>query len=246
MVVEKILSITRCLLQYAACRNHLVVDDVSECPRTAAPRIDHGDREFGTTTPTPSTASTASTPTSAPRPVATVRRYWRGNAGACRLSKQTDDVVEAPVQRSLLAIDAVHLAGEHTLLLFRLEVGDDLAPEQANFLEQEWWDVGALWVGERWHEHARPSRPHLVLVEVNLRGPVVKHEFKHITGLDEIAHEEVAIVIVASIVVVQVRHRCFFEVSAEVLVVPVGNHDLAVGIRRRHQNHDYVVKNFIH
>ena len=85
-----------------------------------------------------------------------------------------------------------------------------------------------------------------MLVEVNLRGPVVKHEFKHVAGLDEVAHEEVAIVIVASIVVVQVRHRCFFEVSAEVLVVPVSNHDLAVGIRRRHQHHDHVVKNLVH
>ncbi len=73
-----------------------------------------------------------------------------------------------------------------------------------------------------------------MLVEVHLRRPVVKHELKHVAGLDEIAHEEVSIVIVAGIVVVQVRHRCFFKVGVEVLVVPVGNHDLAVGIRRRH------------
>ena len=107
----------------------MVVDDVSERPRTAAPRIDHGDREFGTAAPTASTASTPTTTSAATSPAAAVWRDWRCDAGARRLSKQTDDVVEAPVQRSLLAVDAVHLAGEDALLAFRLEVGDDLAAE---------------------------------------------------------------------------------------------------------------------
>ena len=52
----------------------------------------------------------------------------------------------------------------------------------------------------------------------------------------------VAVVIVAGVVVIEKRQGAGFAGGAESLVVPIGDHDLAVGIERRHQQEDDVVE----
>ena len=80
-----------------------------------------------------------------------------------------------------------------------------------------------------------------MLVEKDLGEPaVVEHlidDLRLLLG----EHVEVAVVVVAHIVVVEPGHAAALVLGAQVLVVPVDNHDLAVGIERGHEQQDHLL-----
>ena len=105
--------------------------------------------------------------------------------------------------------------------------------------------VGIDGVGGRHGEDARTAGALLVFVEPDGGEPLVPQDLGgHLAFL--LAEEvHVAIVIVAGVVVIEVRQRAGFAGRAEGLVVPVGDHDLAIGIERRHQQEDDVVEDLL-
>jgi len=89
---------------------------------------------------------------------------------------------------------------------------------------------------------ARAVRSHLVLVQPELGKPFVIDHLVHVSGLDLRKHVPVAIVVVTNIVVIEVRHWPAFVFGSEIFPVPLGDHDLAVGIERRQEQDDGVVQ----
>ena len=87
-----------------------------------------------------------------------------------------------------------------------------------------------------------PGRSHLVLVEPHLREPVVVDGAGDGLRLLLRQHEPVAVVVVADVVVVEPRHPAALVPRAEVLPVPLGLHDLPVGVDRRQEEEDHLVE----
>ncbi len=97
-------------------------------------------------------------------------------------------------------------------------------------------------IGLRRDEHARARAAHLVLVEKDLREPLVVEDVVHHPGFLLGEHVEVAVVVVADVVVVEPGHAAALEGGAEVLVVPVDHQYLAVGVDGGDDDHDDVVE----
>ena len=87
---------------------------------------------------------------------------------------------------------------------------------------------------------------HLVLVEPHRRKPVVPQQLRRVLAFLLREHVHVAVVVVADVRVIEVRDRAVRVRRADVLVEPVGDHDLAVGIQARHEHEDHVVENLLH
>ena len=80
-----------------------------------------------------------------------------------------------------------------------------------------------------------------MLVEPDLREPLVVHGAGHRLRFLLREHEPVAVVVVADVVVVEPGHAAALVFGPEVLPVPLGLHDLAVGVQGRdEQQHDVV------
>ena len=102
-------------------------------------------------------------------------------------------------------------------------------------------DVGRDRVGERRHPDARGERCGLMLRipdhrRIGLFGRVDP------ARLDHVEHVAVAVVVVADILLVEVRHPAGLVRRADMLAVPVDDHVLPVGIERRPQHEDNVAK----
>ena len=95
----------------------------------------------------------------------------------------------------------------------------------------------------RHDENARPGTSHLVRVQPHLRQPVPVKDSADELGLLLREHVRVPVVVMTDILVVEPGHRSIFVRRAEGLVVPVGHHDLAVGIQAGHQQENHVVQN---
>src|SRR4026207_1641568 len=90
--------------------------------------------------------------------------------------------------------------------------------------------IDGLGVGR--HRDARAREPHLVLVEPDLREPLVVHGARDGPRLLLRQHPPAAVVVVADVVVVEPRLAPALVTAAEVLAVPLALHDLAVRIDR--------------
>ena len=97
-------------------------------------------------------------------------------------------------------------------------------------------------VGCRHDEHAWPRVAHLVLIQPHRGEPILPGELREVLALLLREHVHVAIAVVPDIRMIEVRQRALLEGGALVLVEPVGDGDLAVRIRARHQEHDDVVQ----
>ena len=87
-------------------------------------------------------------------------------------------------------------------------------------------DVGIERIGERRDEHARALGAHLVLVDEELRVPLVVDGAAQGPRLGLREHVPVAVVVVADVVVVEPRQPAALVLRADVLAVVVGDHDL--------------------
>ena len=87
-----------------------------------------------------------------------------------------------------------------------------------------------------------PGLSHLVLVEPDLRQPLVVDRARDGLRLLLREHEPVAVVVVADVVVVEPRHAPALVARAEVLPVPLGLHHLPVGVDRRQQQQHHLVE----
>src|SRR5271170_6544538 len=89
---------------------------------------------------------------------------------------------------------------------------------------------------------ARAGFAHLMLVEPELREPVVVDHVVHVFSFDLREHEPVAVVVMANVVVIEVRHGAALVFGAEIFAVPLGDHGFAIGIERGDEENDGVVE----
>ncbi len=73
-----------------------------------------------------------------------------------------------------------------------------------------------------------------MLVVDDLRVPLVVHDLGHSFGFRHVVHEEIAIVVVADIVVIKLRRSRLLEWRAELALVPLADDLETIGIHHRH------------
>ena len=78
-----------------------------------------------------------------------------------------------------------------------------------------------------------------------LRKPLLPKEFGDRLSLNQIEHKPVAIIVVASIMMIKLWRRRAFALGAERFAIPVGDDIDTVRIGRRQQQQDRIIKNFL-
>ncbi len=171
----------------------------------------------------------------------------RGHADAGDLGQHADLVVPpaAPRHRALPEV-GVRRVVDDAVLAGGLEGGGlRLAQDAVPPVDQR-VHVRVDRVGGGHHEDARAGVAHLVLVQPHGGEPVLPQQRRRQLALLLGEHVHVAVVVVADVRVVEVRHRAGLELGAEVLVEPVDHHDLAVRVGARDEHQDHVVEDLLH
>ena len=117
-------------------------------------------------------------------------------------------------------------AGDAGLLQLIGHVGaipTDLPPNQGI---RVWVD----WLTVRGHVQSCPVATHFVVVLENLWLPIEKQGLGHVFRLHQVGHEGVPVVIVPCILMVQPGKWTTFVLGLKMLTVPIGHHNLTVGI----------------
>ncbi len=107
-------------------------------------------------------------------------------------------------------------------------------------------DVRVDRIGGGHHEDARAGAAHLMFVQPHGGEPVLPQQLRRELALFLREHVHVAVVVVADVRVVEVRHRAGFELGAEVLVEPIDDHDLSVRVGAGDEHQDHVVEDLLH
>ena len=219
-------------LQNGVGGNALVIHDVAQTPRAPGPRIG----EIGG-------LHVVNEALAATRKFRCGQRDWSCNSRGGRLGEQSEDVLELwrafGRTRPILVIDvAIHNAG--LVALFQppghgRSDDVDAAPHQRTDRVR---DRVSIWR----HKKPRANGTHLVFVEPYLRKPLVVGGVRHRPRLFLREHVPVAVVVVPDVSVVEPRHTSAFVLRADVLAVPLGHHDLSIGIQRGHQQQNHIAQ----
>ena len=158
------------------------------------------------------------------------------DAGAGDLGEEPGDVLPPGGVAGAAGPVAVedHVVAD-TGLVVLLEPARHVGADAVGHAEDQRVDLGVEGVGLGRDEHPRSGGAHLVLVEKDLREPAVVEHVVDDLGFLLGQGVEIAVVVVADIVVVEPRHLAALVLGAEPLVVPVDDHDLAVGVDGRHE-----------
>ena len=231
-IAQNVFAVKRAGLEQAARANEFIVDDVAQAPPAARPRRG----EVGA-------ASVLRQPLSASPQLSRLDIDRCGDADSRNFCEQADDILPpCRVARAAGPVSVVnHVVADAGLAGFFQPQGHPRA-QQVGDAENHGLDVERQRVGLRRHEHARPGRAHLVLVEKDLREPAVVEDVVDDLRLHLCKHVVVAVVVVADVVVVEPGEAAALILGASVLVVPVDDHHLAVGIDRGHDQKDYIVE----
>ena len=166
----------------------------------------------------------------------------RGQPRVGRLGQHPGDVVERrdPVKAEVPPAGVDGRVEHARQTGFRLLVGHVRAVP-AVLAPDERIGPGANRLRVGWQVDPRAVAAHLVDVHVRLRDPVAVQDLGQVLRLDQVGHEPVAVVVVARVPVIQPRQVRALVFGAQRLLVPVGDHDLAIRIQAgHHQVHDVV------
>ena len=173
-----------------------------------------------------------------------MEKEGRRQPGAGRLGEHPCDVVERcdPMEPEVppTRIDGrIHYPGFAGLFLFIRDVRavpTHLAPHQRIALGTDGLGVGR-------HVDASAVRTHLVVVDVGLGNPIAEQNLRPVLRLHRVGHESVAVIVVTDVWMVQIRHARRIVLGPHPPIVPVRDHDLAVGIEARDHDRNAVIEN---
>ena len=168
--------------------------------------------------------------------------HGRGQARGRDLRQEARDVLPVPGgARAARPVPVVLIGVDDAALALLLQAQRHRGPDEVHLAPDQGMDVGVDGIGVGRREDARAGRAHLVLVQPDLREPLVVDGAVEGLRLLLREHEPVAVVVVPDVVVVDPGHPAALVRGAEVLPVPLRLHDLAVRIERRdEQDHDLV------
>src|SRR6185503_5351302 len=113
-----------------------------------------------------------------------------------------------------------------------LQIRGNLVTYKSNLTQQQWRNIRVGWIKKWRNEKSRAVWSLLMDVVNNLRKPLLPKETRDSSCFLQIQHEPIAIVIVTSVVMVQLRRFLTFGWRPKSLAIPVGNYVDAVGICR--------------
>ena len=127
-------------------------------------------------------------------------------------------------------------------LLRLLELVGHVGPVPAVLPPDQGVAVGVDGLAVGGDEEPGAVAPGVVVVEIGLGDPVSEHDLGHVLALDHVGLEGVPVVVVARVLVVEPGLVDPLVLGAQGLLVPVCDHDLAVGVEARHHEVDDVVQ----
>ncbi len=147
------------------------------------------------------------------------------------------DPVEAemPPSRILGAVEDPGLARLLKGIRHMSPVPCKLAPYQGISVRPDY-------VGIRRNVKPCTCTPHMMVILERVGMPFSEKQPGNILGFNKVQGEGVTVVIVPRILVVQIWQHGSLVFGAEVLVVPIGHHDLAVWVEARHHEEDHVIQ----
>ena len=232
-VLNDLLAVGRHGMQQPVHRAHVVLDDVTQPPRSAGPRLGKSNLRLVLGQPLLTAAQIESRH---------VNR--RGGPHVGGLRQQTHCVV--PERRRVLVprpVIVVQPVRQDAGVVVVLKLEGHRAAEEGSFAPHEgivvWID--RIVVGGR--EEAGSRALHLVHREEHLRMPLGVEEPREVPVLRHVHHERVAIDVVAEVLVIEPRHGTALQRRALLLVVPIDDQPMAVRIERRDQDEDDVLQN---
>ena len=92
------------------------------------------------------------------------------------------------------------------------------------------------------HENAGPVAAHVVMVKIGLGCPFLEQDVAHILGFHDVVGKGVPVVVVAGIFMVERGIVAAFIGGAQGGVIPIGDHDLAVGVEAGHHHQHHILK----
>ena len=175
------------------------------------------------------------------------RLFHRGRYPGTRYLRQQPEHVVPPGlhHEPTLPPGRVHRVVDHAGVIFLLQGRAHGVAQHAVQLPDHGIDIGVDGILKRRHEDPGAVAAHLVLVQIDRWEPLLVHQAVDHPAFHLCVHEGVAIVIVAGVLVIQLRQEAVLPLRAEVLVVPIGDDDLAVRVERGDQQEDDVVENVL-
>ena len=167
-----------------------------------------------------------------------------------RLGKQAGDVVVVaePVKPHVIP-GREHGPADDALMARFLQLVDHVGPVPVDLAPYERVGVGVDGFAVGTDEQPGLVLAHLVVVLEDVGMPVLEHDPGHVPGFHQVEHEGVPVVVVSAVLVIQPWEIASLVVRAQVLLVPVGHHDLAVRVETRdHQEDDvfqYVLRGVV-
>ena len=207
--------------------DQLVIHDVTQPPRTSRPRVGELDLGF-----------VFRQAARMPLQVLDLLRDRRRHLHVGRLGEEADHVVAGRcASRSAVPPHVVRHAVAGAAFAVRFEREAHRHPDLADAADDDRVDVRVQWIDHRRQGEARALAALLVHIVENLREPLSIQQVRHRARLFLRHHVPVAVVVVTHVLVVDPRQRPAFPLAPEPLPVPVGDHLLAVGVHRWHQQH---------
>ena len=228
-VVEDVVLVLGCEIEHRERRRQHVVDRIGQMPPAAGPGA--GVERLG-----PQVAA-------ARRKVLHRVQAGRTPVRQRGLGEERRHVVEVvgvvqeagvPVVEARPHVRSAHLAALLERLCHRHAHQVDGPPHQRMYVARDR-------LGERRDPDARRKRRRLVVVVEKLRLPLA-HDPGDRPRLDHVDHVAVAVVVVADVLLVELRQPGDLERRSEVLLIPIGDHVLAVGVDREPEHQDHVVE----
>ena len=163
-----------------------------------------------------------------------------------RFGKQARDVVVVaePVKPHVVP-GREHGAADDALVARFLQLVDHVGPVPVDLAPYKRVGVGMNGFAVGADEQAGLIAAHLVMVLEDVGMPVLEHDPGHVFRFHQVQHEGVPVVVVAAVPVIQPGQVATLVFRAQVLVVPVGHHELAVRIEAGHHQEDDVFQDVL-
>ena len=139
----------------------------------------------------------------------------------------------------------VHVVGDDPALPGPLQRGRLGVAQNPGVAINERVDVGIDGIHGRHDEDPRAAAAHLVHVQPDLGEPLLVEDLPDEARFDLGEHVSVAVVVVAGVGMIQPGQRGILIRRSQGLVVPIGDHDFAVGIQAGHEQEDDVVQDLV-
>jgi len=230
-VIKKILLVQPGCLDQAFRQNQFVVNYITQTPPATGPGIKEIHSFFKVFL----------------RNFSRLNVNWRGHSDRGRLAQQADNIMQpGGIITGTNPPASVTPTVNHTFIAMLLQIIGHINAAEIDAPPEQGLDIGQRGIHKGGNKEASAIRAHLMFIYMNLRKPLMVEHAGDRSGFGQIQHEEIAVIIVAGIMMVKPGHIAPFVLCSEILTVPIDNHLLAIRIDRRTEKHNNIIEGFLY